>query len=209
MIPITKHVDLNTKQPKVFLCYDFANDITNEEEEILLQAKLELFTIGTIILLKSGTLVFYVVPKTSSEELQFDFFHTPREILIDEVPTHLKVQDLKIARWTLQKDVQIRDSNLGIAIEPMLVKLNTDLDLSIAAKIKSLLQEYKDVFPWTWKDFKGIPSPIAQHQIELNIMILPSHQNWYRMNPNYVVVVKQDLDKLLIARFITSVEEAI
>jgi hypothetical protein len=45
----------------------------------------------------------------------------------------------------------------------MLVKLNTDLDLSIAAKIKSLLQEYKDVFPWTWKDFKGIPSPIAQH----------------------------------------------
>jgi len=34
MILVTKHLDVNTKQPKVLLYYDFANDITNEEEEI-------------------------------------------------------------------------------------------------------------------------------------------------------------------------------
>jgi hypothetical protein len=76
----------------------------------------------------------------------------------------------------------------------------------IIAKVESLLREYKDVFPWSYKDFKGIPPHIAQHWIELNLMILPSHQNWYWMNPNYVVMVKQDLDKFFIAGFIVPME---
>jgi hypothetical protein len=74
-----------------------------------------LFTIGTIILWELSTLVFYVAPKTSSGDLKFDFPYTTREIPVDEIPTHLKVQDLKIARWTLQEDVQIQNLNLGIA----------------------------------------------------------------------------------------------
>lgn len=84
MISITKHLDANTKRPKILLHYDFANGITNEEE-ILLQAKLELFTIGMTTLLELGTLMSYVVPKTSFEELQFDFLHASKEIIVDEV----------------------------------------------------------------------------------------------------------------------------
>jgi len=34
------------------------------------------------------------------------------------------------------------------------------------------------------------------------------HQTKYQMNPNYVAVVKQDLDKLLNASFIALMEEA-
>jgi hypothetical protein len=56
--------------------------------------------------------------------------------------------------------------------------------------------------PW---NLKGIPPHIVQHQIKLDTTILPC-QNWYWMNPNYVVVVKQDLDKLLIASFIAMVK---
>jgi hypothetical protein len=57
------------------------------------------------------------------------------------------------------------------------------------------------------QDFKGIPLHIVQHWIELDIIIPPSHQNQYKMNPNYVVMVKHDLDKLLIERFIVLMEE--
>jgi hypothetical protein len=53
-----------------------------------------LFTIGTITLPELGTLMSYVAPKISSKELKFDFLHTLGEILVDQVPTHLKVQDL-------------------------------------------------------------------------------------------------------------------
>jgi hypothetical protein len=87
------------------------------------------------------------------------------------------------------------------------VKLNIDLDLSIATTTKKLFKEYKDVFTWSYKDFKGMPPHIAQHWIELDIIILHFHHNRYLMNPKYVVVVKQDQDKLLIAGFITLVEK--
>ncbi len=87
------------------------------------------------------------------------------------------------------------------------MKLNIDLDLSTAAKAKSLFQKYKDVFSCSYKDLRGIPLHIAQHLIELDTTISPSHQNPYRMNPNYVVIIKQDLDKLLTARFIVVMEE--
>jgi len=50
-------------------------------------------------------------PKIGSKEFKFDFLHTPRNISVDNVPAQLKVQDLKIARWTLQKDVQILDES--------------------------------------------------------------------------------------------------
>jgi hypothetical protein len=61
---------------------------------------------------------------------------------------------------------------------------------------------------WTYKDLKGIPPHLTQHQIELNTNIPTSHQAQYQMNLNYDVVVKQDLDKLLAIGFITPMEKA-
>ncbi len=49
---------------------------------------------------------------------------------------------------------------------------------------------------------------MAQHKIELDSIIPPSHQAKYKLNPNYVTTIKQDIDKLLTAGFIQSVEEA-
>jgi len=45
----------------------------------------------------------------------------------------------------------------------------------------------------------------VQHRIEFDTNILVSHQAW--MNPNYIVVVEQDLDKLLTMGFIVPMEE--
>jgi hypothetical protein len=69
------------------------------------------------------------------------------------------------------------------------------------------LKEFKDVFAWAYKDLKGIPPKLAQHIIELDITILPTHHARYRLNPNYVIVVKQDINKLLIVMFIEYIEE--
>ncbi len=58
------------------------------------------------------------------------------------------------------------------------------------------------------KDFKGIPLKIVQHRIELDTTIPPVHQIRYRLNLNYVAIVKQDIDKLFAINFINPVEEA-
>jgi len=44
--------------------------------------------------------------------------------------------------------------------------------------------------------------------MKFDTTIPPTHQTKYRMNPNYAIVVKQELDKLLNVGFITLVEEA-
>ncbi len=36
----------------------------------------------------------------------------------------------------------------------------------------------------------------------------PIHQARYQLNPNYVAIVKQNIDKLLVASFIKPIEEA-
>jgi hypothetical protein len=42
----------------------------------------------------------------------------------------------------------------------------------------------------------------------LDIIIPPAHLARYRLKPNYVIVVKQDIDKLLATKFIQFVKEA-
>jgi hypothetical protein len=49
---------------------------------------------------------------------------------------------------------------------------------------------------------------LAQQIIELHITIPSEHQARYKLNPNYAIAVKQDIDNLLVVGFIQFVEEA-
>jgi hypothetical protein len=83
-----------------------------------------------------------------------------------------------------------------------MVKINAQLETCKVLEMEQLLKEFKDVFTWTYKDLKGIPLELAQHKIELDTTIPLAHQARYRLNPNYVIVIKQDIDKLLVDGFI-------
>jgi hypothetical protein len=74
--------------------------------------------------------------------------------------------------------------------------------------VEQLLKEFKYVFAWTCKDLKGIPLKIEYYKIELDIVILSAHQARYRLNPHYVTMVKQDINKFLAIEFIESIEKA-
>jgi hypothetical protein len=69
------------------------------------------------------------------------------------------------------------------------------------------MKVFKDIFAWTYKNLKGIPLDITQHQIELNTSIPPIHQTRYWLNLNYVAIVKHDIDKIFIASFIKPIVE--
>jgi hypothetical protein len=47
-IIVTKNLRDEVRRPKVLLCYDYHNGITNEEEDIIFATKPKLFSIGTI-----------------------------------------------------------------------------------------------------------------------------------------------------------------
>jgi hypothetical protein len=73
--------------------------------------------------------------------------------------------------------------------------------------VEQLLKEFKDVFAWTYKNLKGIPPKLTQHIIKLDIFIPLAHQAMCRLNLNYAIVVKQNIDKLLTVGFIEFIKE--
>jgi len=74
--------------------------------------------------------------------------------------------------------------------------------------LKQLLMEYKDVFAWTYKDLKSIPPMLAQHHIKSDTSIPPTYPAKYNANLNYVAIIKQDVNKLLLKGFIQNIKEA-
>jgi hypothetical protein len=48
---MTKYLGTNLKRPKILLCFDYQNGITNEEEDLLFANEPKVFSIKTINLL--------------------------------------------------------------------------------------------------------------------------------------------------------------
>ncbi len=57
-------------------------------------------------------------------------------------------------------------------------------------------------------NLKTNPPQIIQHQIKLDTIVPPARRTKYWLNPNYAIIFKQDIDKLLATSFIKLVEEA-
>jgi hypothetical protein len=57
----------------------------------------------------------------------------------------------------LTKDQQLMKLNLGTNAEPQMVKINAQLEIGKVLEVEHLLNEFKDVFAWTYKYLKGIP----------------------------------------------------
>jgi hypothetical protein len=55
--------------------------------------------------------------------------------------------------------------NLGIDVEPQLVKINAQVETCKVLEVEQLLEEFKDVLAWTYKDLKRIPPKLAQHKL--------------------------------------------
>jgi predicted transcriptional regulator len=73
--------------------------------------------------------------------------------------------------------------------------------------LKQLLMEYKDVSAWMYKDLKIIPPMLAQHHIKLDTSIPPTHPAKYKVNLNYVAIIKQYVNKLLPKGFIQHIKK--
>jgi hypothetical protein len=55
------------------------------------------------------------------------------------------------------------------------MNINAQLKASKVLEVEQLLKEFKHVFAWTYKDPKGISPKLAQHRIELDIIIPSTH----------------------------------
>ena len=75
-------------------------------------------------------------------------------------------------------------------------------------KITDLLHEFQDLFPTKFSEMKGILGDLGETKIPLNRNAKPVRHKPYRLNPRYKERVKDELDRMLDARIIETVEES-
>ena len=89
---------------------------------------------------------------------------------------------------------------------PRLIWINADLSIEEEELLVSTLKEYCDVFAWSYKDIKGVDPKICHHTIPTKDDAKPSRQRPYTYHESFSNKIKEDIDKILEAKFIYEVE---
>ncbi|MCO5596510.1 hypothetical protein L7F22_050573 [Adiantum nelumboides] len=69
-----------------------------------------------------------------------------------------------------------------------------------------ILQEFRDVFAWSYKNLKGVEPAVCQHTIPLRDDAKPSKQRSYSYNDNYAKKIKEEINRLKEVGFIYEIE---
>ena len=120
---------------------------------------------------------------------------------IEAIDKHMLVISICIGKNVVDDVLLDRGSGVNVITEEECMS-------RYSYSVPHVLEEYRDVFEFSYEDLWGISEHIATHRIELDTAISPSHQARYRMNPNYAKAIKEDLEKLLKADFIELVDQA-
>ena len=58
--------------------------------------------------------------------------------------------------------------NLGVGEERKEVKVGIDMSVKVRDELVALLQDYQDIFAWSYQDMLGLSLDIVQHRLPLN-----------------------------------------
>jgi hypothetical protein len=92
--------------------------------------------------------------------------------------------------------------NLGTNEDPKNINVYDGLTLEEFTIWYHFFKSNKSAFAWTYKDLKGVPPEICEHQIILEDNVKPIRQRFYRLNPKYSLMVQEEIKKLLECGFI-------
>ena len=65
-----------------------------------------------------------------------------------------------------------------------------------------LLQDYSDVFAWSYQDMLGLDTDIVVHRLPLREECAPVKKKLRKVKPEMLLKIKEDVKKKLDARFL-------
>jgi hypothetical protein len=132
----------------------------------------------------------------------------PRKVKIVEMKGHKNVEGPGVELPFIRQLIKINKVNIGIEETPNLANVGDYWDAATIEKITELLHEYQDLFLTKFTDTKGIKGPIGDMRIPFKLYAKPVKKRPYRLNPKYKEKVKIELNQMLEAGIIESVEES-
>ena len=90
---------------------------------------------------------------------------------------------------------QIELVNLGSEDDVKEVKIGSQLCPEAKKGLIDLLQEYSDVFAWSYQDMPGLDSRIVEHRLSLKTECPPLKQKLRRTHPDMALKIKEEVQK--------------
>lgn len=147
-----------------------------------------------------------------ADEMDSDFAY-PDMSLEDCIAQMSKDPDLNKAINNEHKNLEpIKNEtiiiNLGTNENPKKIQIGSTLSTQERSDLNTLLEEFQDVFAWSYEDMPGIDPEIVQHRINIKDGFRPVKQRLRRMQPEWQIKVKEEVSKLLKVGFIQAVNQA-
>ncbi|KAI5316794.1 hypothetical protein L3X38_036501 [Prunus dulcis] len=100
----------------------------------------------------------------------------------------------------------LQDINLGTVDDPKPIFVSVSLTPQELEEYTQLLQEYRDVFAWSYQDMPGLDPNVAVHKLGI-----PNEARWVkqaprRFRPELTIQIEVEIDKLIAAGFIREVQ---
>ena len=92
--------------------------------------------------------------------------------------------------------------NLGTNDEHKMIQLGNTLTSSEKDALVGLLNEFKEVFAWSYEDMPRIDIDIVQHCISTDPTMKSVKQKLRRMNPEWTLKIKEEVEKQYNAGFL-------
>lgn len=75
----------------------------------------------------------------------------------------------------------LQEINLGFETSPKMVKIATPNTLKLGHDLVCLLQEFIDIFTWTYKDMPGLNTNLVVHKLPTDLTMHPIKQKLRRL----------------------------
>ena len=115
-------------------------------------------------------------------------------IVSKEVQPNLEVQ--------VKGQDPLDEVNLGTKDEPKPTYVSAWLDPITRSRILEVLKEFKDCFAWDYSELPGLDRQLVEHKLPMKPDAKPIKQKPRRMEPKITLKVKEEVNRLLKARFI-------
>ena len=106
-------------------------------------------------------------------------------------------------RITVPSEDPVNVWNLGTADKPKELRIGALLPAGIRDQLIGLLQDYIDIFAWSYEDMPGLDTKIVQHQLPLKPECKPVQQKLRRMRPEMLLKIKEEVKKQWDAGFLS------
>jgi hypothetical protein len=119
----------------------------------------------------------------------------PLERLFDQ-------NDMPLKSTLQPQPKEVEDCDIGTKEEPRIVKISKYLPPEMKGKYANLLQQYKDVFAWSYNELRTYDTIVIEHKIPLKPDVKPFRHKLRKINPILLPMVEKEVKNILDAKII-------